>query len=101
MPEPTQTVAGQKFRPDAYIAITYKGKEHRYFLEVDLGTEWRDKIIGKVKAYEQIKGCPPVVFIAPNAARIKQLKEWIDPLKKVVNFKYCTKKGLIKTLRRL
>jgi hemin uptake protein HemP len=100
VPEPTQTVSGQTLRPDAYVVVQHRGKEYRWFIEVDMGTEWKNKITTKVQAYEGIKGCPPVVFVVQEVARIKQLREWVEPLRKKVKVLYCTKRGLIKTLRR-
>jgi|GEM_PF-4666706 len=97
--EPEITLKGQtySFRPDAY-AVFIKGKyEYRLLLEVDMGTEWQQKIQAKVKSYEAYYKAhcreqgfimPYVVFVAEKEERLRKLKVWVERCQSINNMQY-------------
>lgn len=78
----------QQLRPDIYLELDNLEANRRQFfaLEVDLGTENRPDIQDKVRRYESAREAddgtyqvfPRVVFLAPDTARVEQLRRWIN-----------------------
>lgn len=90
--EPELKSQHYNFRPDVYIEFSKSRIEYEWFVEVDLGTEWRQKIEKKIIDYERYfivnKRCPTVVFIADKSERLMQLENWVDDKKKLNQIKY-------------
>jgi hypothetical protein len=90
------------FRPDIFIQFTKRGELCRWYVEVDLGTEWRNKIEKKVEDYEKYymvnRDCAVVVFVADSEMRLEQIKKWVEEKRKVkqIQYEYKTYESLTK-----
>lgn len=83
-PESWRDIAGADLRPDLYVELAdlVNGRGLALWIEVDLGTERlsiiRQKLANYWHAYENapdsMKVYPQVLFIAPDAARAKELR---------------------------
>ncbi len=84
--EGTVTVDSVQVIPDLFlhIHITERGQDGRLFVEVDTGTESRQKIEDKLKRYYYLfkhwheQSFPIVVFLATNPDKLEALKRKVD-----------------------
>lgn len=85
--EAWRTIAGDHIRPDLYLEFdNLEANRRRYMaVEVDRGTENRPDIRDKVRRYESAREAggetfrvfPQILFLAPDVARVEQLRRWI------------------------
>jgi protein involved in plasmid replication-relaxation len=79
----------RKVRPDAYVSLTDGRRMYRWFIEVDMGTEWPKRIDEKLKIYyryyqsghEQydLKGVfPKVLWLVSDQGRKQQMEAVIS-----------------------
>lgn len=86
-PHSWRKIAGIELRPDLYVELRtlWNDERHDLWLEIDMGTERREKITAKAVDYYNADGSLPegesiplVVFLAPDVYRVRELRTWIE-----------------------
>jgi len=84
-------IGGVELRPDlhAEVALLRRKEQMSLFIEVDLGTEHKQKVIDKIESYlsawlQSAGGhYPYVVFLVPDDARVKELRGYVSKVQPV------------------
>jgi hypothetical protein len=97
-------------KPDAFTILANNEWEHRWFLEIDRGTEHRPTILRKANDYvtywhtgteqQDADVFPKVLWIAPDTTRTAQLTDWLaglDPSAWQL-FQVCTDAGFTRAI---
>lgn len=89
-PHSWTVIEGVRLFPDLFedIAIHFKGEKYACFIEVDMGTERKSKIMEKVDAYKEVArrtGVDPfVIFVAVDDHRARELRWFLSTEDKAV-----------------
>jgi hypothetical protein len=93
-------IGGIDLKPDAWLRVRPTGQRRlRWFLEIDLGKEWKGRLNQKMRAYvaayqrwpdqATLWKFPRVLFIVPDHQRVRYVEEVVQRQERPNLFKVC------------